>query len=275
VLDGLLGPVEHWNFFDWAPGWERGQPPAGPEGGSAPLTLLFAEACGWARDLERACGYPELASRWGRLRRALAAAVVRGCFRPERGLLADAPGLASYSVHTQVQGVLAGALAGPRGRAALAGALDDPSVTPPGTLYYRYHVAQALKRAGLRDRVAGLFEAWRGLLRGTGLTTWPERALRPRSDCHGWSVTPAIEYLQTVLDVEPAPGAEGFAALTLRPTLGALEAAEGTVPTPRGEVHVRVSKAAGGRLDLRVDTPLPAIVGRGRVLPPGSHTLLL
>ncbi len=273
--DGLLGPLGHWNFFDWAPGWERGQPPEGPDGGSAPLTLLFAEACGWARDLERACGYPELAARWGRQRRELTGAVVRACWDDERGLLRDAPGLARYSVHAQAQAVLAGALDGGRARAALARALDEPAVTPPGTLYYRYHVAQALKRAGLRGRVEALLGPWRELLRGTGLTTWPEREQRPRSDCHGWSVTPAIEYLQTVLGVEPAPGAEGFSALTLRPTLGALEAAEGAVPTPRGEVRVRVARANGG-LDVHLITPVPALLPRaGRVVGPGTHALRL
>jgi alpha-L-rhamnosidase len=274
--DGLLGPLGHWSFLDWAPGWERGQPPEAPGGGgSAPLTLLCAEACGWLRELERACGYPELAARWGRMRRALSDAVVRACWDGERGLLRDAPGLARYSVHTQTQAVLAGALVGAGARAALAGALDAPDVTPPGTLYYRYHVAQALKRAGLRARVGALLGPWRELLRGTGLTTWPEREQRPRSDCHGWSVTPAIEYLQTVLGVEPAPGAEGFSALTLRPTLGALAAVEGRVPTPRGEVHVRAERARGG-LDVRLVTPVPALLPRaGRVLPPGTHALRL
>jgi alpha-L-rhamnosidase len=273
--DGLLGPVEYWNFFDWSTGWERGQPPSGLQGGSAPLTLLFAEACGWARALERACGYPELASRWGRLKRALAEAALRACFDAPRGLLSDAPGLASFSVHTQTQAVLAGALNGRAARVALVRALDDPAVTQPGTLYYRYHIAQALKRAGLRERVVALFAPWRELLRGTGLTTWPEREQRPRSDCHGWSVTPAIEYLQTVLGVEPAPGVEGFSALTLRPALGALESAEGAVPTPQGEVRVRVTRAGGRRLDVRLVTPVPALLPAGRVLPPGTHDLRL
>jgi hypothetical protein len=276
--DGLLGAIGGWNFFDWAPGWPRGEPPEAPpgEGGSAPLSLLFAEACGWARALERACGYPELGARWGRLRRAVAGAVVRACWNDARGLLADAPGLARYSVHAQTQAVLAGALAGARARTALAGALADPAVTPPGTLYYRYHVAQALKRAGLRGHVAAALEPWRALLRGTGLTTWPEREGRPRSDCHGWSVTPAIEYLQTVLGVEPAPGVEGFSALTLRPALGPLEGAEGAVPTPRGEVRVRVGRARDGGLDVTIASPVPVLVpGARRALPPGEHALCL
>ncbi len=65
--------------------------------------------------------------------------------------------------------------------------------------------------------------------------------------CHGWSAGPLPWLHQAVLGVRPA--APGFAAITFLPDLGGLEWAEGTVPTPRGRIHVRLRDGAAAELE--------------------------
>jgi hypothetical protein len=151
-----------------------------------------------------------------------------------------------------------------------------PKVTPPGTHYFRFYVAQALKACGLRARFFDLLPCWQRSLEGTGLTTWPESDGQARSDCHAWSVTPAIEFLQTILGVEPDPAAPGFARVRFSPTLGPLAQASGTVPTPHGAVQVRLRRRPDGSISARLATPVPAyIVPCAALLPKGRHTLVL
>jgi hypothetical protein len=113
---------------------------------------------------------------------------------------------------------------------------------------------------------------WERLLQNTGLTTWPETVREnPRSDCHAWSVTPGIAFLQWILGVQPLQ--PGFATIRFAPSLGPLEGAEGSVATPAGTVRVRLRATEQGT-SADLDSPMPAQVGRRR-LPPGRHTLLL
>jgi hypothetical protein len=97
-------------------------------------------------------------------------------------------------VHTQVQAVLAGAVGKAEGRRLLLAALADSALTQPGSFYYRYHVLMALLAVDAGDRFFDLLlPSWQRCLRGTGLSTWPETDNNtPRSDCHAWSVTPAL-----------------------------------------------------------------------------------
>lgn len=62
--------------------------------------------------------------------------------------------------------------------------------------------------------------------------------------CHGWSAGPAVWFHRAVLGVRPA--VEGFTALRFAPNLGDLAWAEGTVPTPLGDVHVALRRDEDG-----------------------------
>jgi hypothetical protein len=191
--DGMLGWIEFAPFMDWTPAFECGNAPQGPDGGSSILTLLLAQACDWMSELERSCGYAQLSDRWRRMGRDLVRATLGACWDRRRGLLADTATKRSFSQHAQVQAILARAWPARRAGAILARAMGDPSVTPPGTLYFRYYVIQALAACGMHDRIDAMLDPWRRCLRDTGLTTWPESdGPSPRSDCHAWSVTPGI-----------------------------------------------------------------------------------
>jgi hypothetical protein len=275
--DGLLGRVDYAPFMDWAHSFECGNAPQEPDGGSSLLTLLFAQSCRWMSGLEAFCGFPELAARWDREAAALAAATRRACWDSRRGLLADTDRRQQFSVHGQVEAILAGAFNQTQARRSLLAAMADPGVTQPGTFYYRYYVMQALKQVGIARRFFDLLDPWRTCLEGTGLRTWPEGSSgTPRSDCHAWSVSPAIECLQTVLGVEPDPACSGFTQGVFRPVLGALPQASGRVPTPQGNVDLALERVERGRVRARIATPIPLQVLRPqRLLRPGRHDLIV
>ena len=71
--------------------------------------------------------------------------------------------------------------------------------------------------------------------------------------CHGWSAGPAAWLHEAVLGVRPA--LPGFAALDFHPSLGDLQWAEGTVPSPRGPITVVLRRGEGRRPSARLTLP--------------------
>lgn len=61
------------------------------------------------------------------------------------------------------------------------------------------------------------------------------------SDCHGWSAGPAVFFKEYILGVKPLE--YGYKKVKIEPSLGNLEYAEGTVPTPYGLIYVRADKS--------------------------------
>lgn len=105
--------------------------------------------------------------------------------------------------------------------------------------------------------------------------------------CHGWSAGPTTFLTEYILGVRPT-GA-GFKTCTLAPRLGDLTWASGVVPTPRGDITVRVTRK-GSVLTLKVKVPkgttatvtLPSSIttvdgepakGSSQSVGPGKHLL--
>jgi hypothetical protein len=99
---------------------------------------------------------------------------------------------------------------------------------------------------------------------------------RYRSLAQNGAGSPAYHLLTQVLGVTPI--APGFAEFEIRPQLGDLEWAEGVVPSPKGDIPVRVQKK-GGKLLLATTVPegTAATViwpdGNAQNLQFGQHTL--
>jgi hypothetical protein len=83
-----------------------------------------------------------------------------------------------------------------------------------------------------------------GPMLARGATTLWESFEPTASLCHGFSATPTYQLSRRILGV--APAAPGFAAVALSPDLAGLDHAEGTVPTPRGDVEARLERAGAG-----------------------------
>lgn len=248
--DGLLGPLPYWCFADWTKGWAHGVPPGAEEGGSALLSLLFAQALGWAADLHAGAGMDTHAAQMRNLRGAIEQAVQSECWDSARQAYADTPARRSFSVHVQIQAALNGLDdADPARRLLLRSVPDlggDGGFTPLGTPYWYYYLFLAMERTGLADRILDLMTPWRDML-ADGMTTCTEVFGPSRSDCHAWGSSPNIFFLSSVLGIEPA--SPGFRSVRIAPHLGPLTGVRGSVPTPRGTIRVDIAPPTG-RVEL-------------------------
>jgi len=70
---------------------------------------------------------------------------------------------------------------------------------------------------------------------------------------HAWTAYPAYIFLKYICGIQPTSG--GFATFDVRPSIGGLTFAKGTVPTVKGPVATRWEKGADGSFSLSVDVP--------------------
>jgi hypothetical protein len=271
--DGSLGRLPWWNFVDWAREWKDGVPPAGLQGGSAPLDLQLLLACRWAAEMEAAIGSKALAGEYRAKAQQLAATIRSLYWNSGRRMFADTADGANFSQHSQALAVLAGVVAGEEARDLVNRTVDDRSIVQC-TIYFRHYLHSALNKAGAGDRYLDLLGEWRTML-DRGLTTWAEHADPVRSDCHAWGASPNYELFRTVLGIDSA--APQFRRVVIRPYLGKLARAAGSIPHPSGTLSVRLERVAGG---LRAEIGLPPGVegefvwnGQTRPLGPGATKL--
>ena len=248
---GMLGPMPYWNYLDWANGWDGGVPPGAIDGHSAAIALLYAYALSRAAELEAHVGVAGVATDYRRRAAAVLAATRERAWDPQRQLFRDAAGVSAYSQQTNVLAVLAAAVPPADRRALMERVLVDTSLTR-ATYYFSFYLFDALREAGLADRIIEQMAPWREMLR-LGLTSTPENPEPTRSDSHAWAAHPNYFLLSTVLGVQP--GSAGFRTVRIAPALGPLQRAEGRVPHPRGDVDVQFTRV--GTAGLRAVVTLP------------------
>jgi alpha-L-rhamnosidase len=71
--------------------------------------------------------------------------------------------------------------------------------------------------------------------------------------CHGWSAGPTAWLSEHILGLSPRTSTAG--AIRIRPHLGDLEFASGTIPTPAGPVRVHHTRGIGGVIKSEVEVP--------------------
>lgn len=71
--------------------------------------------------------------------------------------------------------------------------------------------------------------------------------------CHGWASGPTAWLSQYVLGIEVVE--PGCRIVRVRPNLGDLEWAEGSFPTPYGQIRVRHEKGADGQVRSQIEAP--------------------
>ena len=114
-----------------------------------------------------------------------------------------------------------------------------------------------MAQAGFEDGYLETLGPWHTML-ANGLTTFAEEPEPTRSDCHAWSASPLYYFLSLVLGVQPA--GPGFGAVAVRPHLGSLTEASGTVPHPLGDIRVIFHRSGSG-LSGTVTLP-PGLTGQ-------------
>ena len=141
--------------------------------------------------------------------------------------------------------------------------LDEIAITP----YHGYFVLQTLARMDRQLEASEFMRKYWGAMLHRGATTFWEKfdlsfpenydrvleKMHDLSSCHGWSTGPVSYMSERILGVRTT-GA-GFKSATIQPELGQLKWAEGDVPTPRGQLHIRVERRNRG---ARAKITLPA-----------------
>jgi len=123
-------------------------------------------------------------------------------------------------------------------------ALDPENGVVLANTFYAHFVYEAL---GMHDRLPDSLRMMRerfGPMLERGATTLWESFEPTASLCHGFSASPTYQLSRRILGVFPEK--PGFEAIGVAPDLCDLEAAEGVVPTARGDVEVKLARDGNG-----------------------------
>jgi len=273
--EGLVSQAPNYMFLDWVPAGEFNlhHPPASM--GMGYMSAVLHRSLLHAAELSATCGRESAAKLYRQRAAGLHEAFVARLWDPERGLFRDGlvgissaelhkwlppdPGEPTFTAHTNVLAVISGLSGRNRGREVMERIIADDSL-PIMQPYFLHYFFEALEFTGLFERHAlERMRTWRRLLEehpGSLKEKWDSGDYS-----HAWSATPTYQLSARVLGVTPA--APGYEEIHVRPRLGDLDRASGTVPTPYGPVSLcweregallrgRLRGPAGRRLRLEV-----------------------
>jgi alpha-L-rhamnosidase len=252
--DGSLKQAPYWEFTDWAEGngWERGTAPEGADGASSVLDLQLCWAYQLASELEEKLGSVEQAKSY-----RLAADVLKKTIRSKywsesHQLFSDTSEKKYFSQHANVLAILAEVVQGQDAELLMEEILSEKSLTQ-ATIYFKYYLHLALNKTGKGNRYLQLLDDWHDQL-ANGLTTWAEISNHnmARSDCHAWGASPNIEFYRIVLGIDSDE--PGFNKVKIKPHLGSLKEAAGTISHHRGMISVKYS-ISQGKLLAQIQLP--------------------
>lgn len=254
--DGLPSALPGWLFVDWVeqPLW-RGGVPLG-EGVTAPVALHLPLALDAAAELEDVFGEPLLAARWRLASADAVSAIIEAFYQPDHGCFSDDREARWWSEHAQALALEC--LETPEDiRESLVRTLEHPPEHfARATIYFSYHVHEALLKTGRTETVLKRFDFWRAL-KEQGFTTTVEAPEPARSDCHGWGAHPLYHCLSALAGVRPAEA--GFKRVRVTPRFGKLPRLKAAVPHPEGKVTVELTND-NGILRGFIDTPVPGVL---------------
>jgi hypothetical protein len=234
--DGLLGPMDGWNFVDWVPTWRGGMPKDAAGGMSSLPALQFALALRKAAELEKWLEELEMAARHAATAERIVAAVNDHYFDSARNLYANDLDKTEWSEHAQCLALLADAVPNDR-RASVLDALLSTELDRT-TIYFSHYLFETFASFGRTDAILARMPLWFEHV-GNGLKTTIESPEPTRSDCHAWGAHPIYHYFASILGIRPT--APGFTRVAIRPALADLAWAKGTMPTPHGDLTVEAS----------------------------------
>jgi alpha-L-rhamnosidase len=255
---GMLGPMPYWHFVDWPDPWNwdntkniGGVPDGGEIGHSSILSLQYVYALQRAAELFDVYHKSELAARYRILAASVRAVVTHRCWDVENEMLRDLPERPVFSQHANTLAVLTDLVSPAEQKNFITKIARDKSLIQC-TLYFRFYLLRAMKKAGLGDDYVGMLEPWRDMLK-LGLTTFAERPEPTRSDCHAWSSSPNFDLLSTVCGIEPA--SPGFKTVRIAPCLGPLTWVKAAMPHPIGSITVSLKRKGKTGVEGEVDLP--------------------
>lgn len=266
--EGIVGVTSprYWTYFDWVEAWPLGAPPESMDHPMYMLSLMYVASLRKVSRLFQVTGWSDAAEEMEQRAEVVCEAVRKRAWSAERQLFRELPETEIYTQHSQIMAVLAGAVSGEEARQLLERTLVEPMHRV--TLPFAYLLFQALKQAGLQNRIFGLWDRWRAFL-AQGLTTLPETEVNPRSDCHAWSAVPLVEFPATILGVMPL--LPGYEEIRIEPIPGELTWVKGSVATIKGMIEVEWHQE-GARFQLKVQIP-EGVAARVK-LPDGTEKMI-
>lgn len=167
-----------------------------------------------------------------------------------RGLLAEDEAKERFSEHSQALALLSGLLDEPCRTREGHGLVHDPDLLRT-TYYFSHYLFEAYRLLGQVDKLRERLTQWNALSE-LGLKTTVEKPEPIRSDCHGWSAHPLYHYFTTILGIRP--GDIGFRTVEIRPQLGGLVWASGSLIHPLGEILADI-RVDGDVLSAKISLP--------------------
>ncbi|MBO7741340.1 MAG: hypothetical protein J6S21_02190, partial [Victivallales bacterium] len=279
--DGILrssGVTADWNFFDWS--FElNGYNCNGSR--ESMLSSLYLIAADVFRKLADAVAYDYDREELEQRCQLTASHFEERFVDAESGLIADEfydQENKPVRLNTQLGHalwLLTGRASEARRQRFLATLTDDQCMMPDYYLHYFWF--QAARMAGVLDVGLQRIRKYWGQCIDTGSSTLYEAGIHSfgkhamngaGSLCHGFGTIP-VEFFQSII-LGIAPVEAGFRTFTFRPELFDLEFAQGRVPTPNGNIRVRIT-----RENAVIDVPngTRAQLADGTYLAPGHHEL--
>jgi hypothetical protein len=124
------------------------------------------------------------------------------------------------------------------------------------TIYFSHYLFETCALVGRLEPLFERLKLWFEL-KGLGFKTTLEAPEPSRSDCHAWGAHPMFHFYATILGIRPA--SVNFATVAIRPQLGPLQSARGSMVHPKGVIEVSVERTGE---TLRGTVKLPAGLSR-------------
>ena len=247
----MLGPQNWWCFVDWSKEYKGGYADGGLDGNSSVLTYQYIYTLRQAAEIFKYFGKEAEAGYYKTLADQLGFGTNKLCYNKSKGLIANTPEKKRYSQHAAIMAVLSESIPKAEEKPLMQKILNDTSLIK-ATIYYRFYLIKALKKAGLGDLYYSQLQPWRDMLK-VGLTTFAEREEPTRSDCHAWSASPNYDFLATICGI--MPDKPGFSSVRIEPALGELQQVKGVMPHPEGEISVSLQRKGSNGISAEISLP--------------------
>lgn len=241
--NGLLGPLDWWQFIDWTDEFPNGVPPGAEPGNSALISLTYAYTLQRAAELFRYYGYAQEGNKYLERANRIKKGVGSLCYDNQRKLFAETPEKKIFSQHTNIMAVLTDLIPLKEQQELLENILADKSLIQC-SIYYKFYLMRALLKSDLGGLYTSQLKVWQEML-DLGLTTFPETEpnsksiVGARSDCHAWSASVCYDFLSIICGINPAE--HGFKTVEIKPNPGYLTHIKGIMPHPEGFVEMDMS----------------------------------
>lgn len=248
---GLLKNLEWWNFTDWSEGFTNGIPPGADNGYSANIALQYVIALQHAVEMFEYFGMDRELNKYSAIEKRVREAVIRACWNEKRGLISETPEQEIYSQHSNIWAILGDAIPEAEFSTVMKKILEEEDLIQ-STVYFKFYLVRALQKAGLGDYYLEMLDPWKNMLE-MGMTTFGEKDIAPRSECHGWSASPCFDFLHTVAGIRPDE--PGFEKVLITPNIGQLKELNVDFPHPKGMIKMQLKREVGRNPEGRIILP--------------------